>query len=62
MLHGLELSLDREEFAIELLDFFAGLVGVLHLLDEDLLRDPINLMVLLDQFLVQTGDLLLQEC
>lgn len=61
MSHGLELSLDWKKFIVELLHLFAGLVSVLHFLDKDLLRYAVDLVVLLDELLVKTGDLLFQE-
>lgn len=44
-----------------MLHLFAGLVSVLHFLDKDLLRYAVDLVVLLDELLVKTGDLLFQE-
>lgn len=52
MPHRLELPLDWEKLIIQLLDLFTGLVSVLHFLDKDLLRDTVDLVVLLDELLV----------
>ncbi len=57
----LELPLEGEDLVGEGLHLLAGPVGVLQLLHEHLLADPVDLLVLLHQFLVEAGNLLLEE-
>lgn len=43
------------------MDFFAGAISVFHFLYEHLLADPVDFVIFLDEFLVESGDFLFQE-
>ena len=57
----LQLSFQTKNLIGKRLHFLTGPVGVLHFLHEHLLTDPVYFLVLVQEFLVQAGDLLLEE-